>query len=70
MSSHSLINFEIQEYHQKEPKFNGIYSKINLSKIKDGAYIINLGKYESIATHRIAFYVNSDNVTYLFVKTL
>ena len=25
-----------------------IYSRYNLSKIKDGAYVINLEKYESI----------------------
>ena len=30
------------------PKFNGVYSRNNLSKIKDGAYIINLDDYESI----------------------
>ena len=27
------------------------------SKIKDGAYIINLDKFKSIGTHLIAFYV-------------
>ena len=36
MSSHLLTNFEIQKYHQNEPKFNGVYSRNNLSKIKDG----------------------------------
>ena len=29
-----------------------------------GAYIINLGEYESIGTHQIALYVNAENVTY------
>ena len=42
MSSHPLTNFEIQKYYQKEPKFNDVYSRNNLSKTKDGAYIINL----------------------------
>ena len=45
MSSHLLTNFEIQKYHQNEPKFNGVYSRNNLSKIKDGAFIINLDQY-------------------------
>ena len=36
----------------------------NLSKIKDGTYIINLDEYESIGTHWIALYVNAENVTY------
>ena len=48
MSSHRLTNFEIQKYHQNEPKFNGVYSRNNLSKIKDGTYIMNLKEYESI----------------------
>ena len=42
MPSDSLNNFEIQKHDQNEPTFNGVYSKNNLSKIKDGAYIINL----------------------------
>ena len=29
-------------YYQNEPKFNGVYSRTNLPKIKDGAYLINL----------------------------
>ena len=42
----------------KEPKFNGVYSRNNLPKRNDGAYVINLGEYKSIGTHWIAFYVN------------
>ena len=64
MLPHPLTNFEIQKYHHKEPKFNGVYSRNNLPKIKDGAYIINLGEYESIEVHRIALYFNDNNVTY------
>ena len=41
-----LTNFEIQDYYQKEVKFNGAYSRNNLPKIKDRAHIINLDKYE------------------------
>ena len=36
MPPHPLANFEIQKYYQQEPKFNGVYSENNLSKIKDG----------------------------------
>ena len=50
MPSHRLTNVEIQKYYQNEPKFNGVYSRNNLSKIKGGAYIINLSEYESIKT--------------------
>ena len=39
MPPHSLTNFEIQKYYQNEPKFNGVYSRNNLPKIKNGAYV-------------------------------
>ena len=42
MSSHPLTNFETQKYYENERKFNGVYSRNNLPKIIDGAYIINL----------------------------
>ena len=63
MTSHPLTNFEIRKYYQNEPKFNGFYSKNNLFKIKDEAYIINLDQYESIRTHWIALHVDAKNVT-------
>ena len=63
MLPHALTNFEIKKYYQIEPKFNGVYSRNNLPKIKDGAYIINLGEYESIGVHWIVLYANAENVT-------
>ena len=30
-----LTNFETQIYYQNEPRFNGIYSRYNLPRIKD-----------------------------------
>ena len=56
---HALTNLEIQKYYKNEPRFNGVYSRDNLSehsstKIKDGAYIINLDEYSDIATHWVA----------------
>ena len=59
-----LTNFETQKYYQNGPKFNSVFSRNNLSKIKDGAYTKNLDEYESIGTHWIALYVNTKNVTY------
>ena len=64
MPPHPLINFEIQRYYQNEPKFNGLYSRNNLPRVKDGAYIINLNKYKSIGTHWKALYVNGNNIIY------
>ena len=64
MRLHPLTNFEIQKYYQNEPKFNGVYSRNNLQKIKDGEYIINLYEYESIESHWITLYVNDNNAAY------
>ena len=62
---HPLTNFEIQIYHQNEPKFNGVYSRDDLpDKIKYGAYIINLDEYSDIGIHWIALYLNNKTVTY------
>ena len=41
----------MQKYYHNQPKFNGVYSRDNLPKIKDGVYIINLDKYSDIGTH-------------------
>ena len=60
--SHSLTNFKIQKYYQNDrqlsqkykSRFNSIYSRNNLPKIKDEAYVIDLDEYKSIGTHWIA----------------
>ena len=54
----------MQKFYQNEPKFNGVYSKNSLPKIKDWAFVINLNGYKSIGTHRIDLNANDDNVTY------
>ena len=62
MPPHPLSNFEIQKYFQNEPKFINVYSRNNLPKINDGAYVLHLDEYKSIGTHWIALYVNGNNV--------
>ena len=64
MPPYLLTNFETQKYYQNEPKFKGFYSRNNLPKIKDGAYVINPDEYKSIRTHWIALYVNANNIVY------
>ena len=51
MPHHPLITFEIQKCYQNEPKFNGVNSRNNLPKIRDGVYVIKIDDYESIGTH-------------------
>ena len=72
--AHPLTNFEIQEYYQNEPRFNGVFSRDNLpntirskelgSTVKNGAYIINLDEYHNIGTLRVALYVNNKIAIY------
>ena len=61
MPPHSLTSFEIQKYYENEPNFKCVYSKNNLPKINDGAYLINLDEYKSIGTHWNALNVNDNN---------
>ena len=66
LPAHPLRNFEIQEYYQNEPRFNGVFSRDNLpnNNIKNGAYGINVDEYHNIGTHWVALYVNNKIVTY------
>ena len=72
MPPNPSTNFEIQKHYQNdaqrssknEPRFNGVYSRDNLPKIKDAAYIINLDEYSDIRTHWIAFHASNDSATY------
>ena len=49
---HPLTNFEIQDYLNKEKRFNGIFSRNNLPKtLKKGAYVINLDHSKNTGTH-------------------
>ena len=66
MPPHPLTNFEMQKHYQNEPKFNGVYLRNNLPKVKDGAYVIILDEFKSIGTHWIALYVNSNNIIYFY----
>ena len=56
MLPHPLTNLEIQNSYQnnaqqslkKEQRFNGVNSRDNLPKIKDGADVTNLDEYSDI----------------------
>ena len=50
--------------------FGGVYSRNNLPKIKDQAYIINLDEFKSTGIHWIVLHVNHNNVLYIDSLTL
>ena len=64
MLPHYLTNFEIQNYYQIEPKLNSVYSRNNLPKIKNVAYVQNLDEFKSIGTNWIALYANAHYIVY------
>ena len=47
-----------------ESRFNGVYSRDNIPKIKDGTYVINLDEYSDIGTHWVVLYASNNDVTY------
>ena len=59
-----LTNFKMQKCYENELKFNGVYSRNNLPKIKDRANVTNLDKHKLIGNHWIPLYVNNNNVTF------
>ena len=62
MPPRPLRNYEIQNYYQDEPRFNGVYSRNNLPKINLNKSKINL-KWVWIdrnETHWIALYGYGD----------
>ena len=67
MPPHPLTNLEIRKYYQNEPKFDCVYSRNNLPKMKDGAYVINLDDFKSIDTHWVALYVDGNNIIYFHI---
>ena len=66
MLPHTLTNFEIQKYHHKKPKLNGVNPRNNLPKIKDGAYVISFDELKSLGTHSsfyLDFFHNHSRIT-------
>ena len=62
MLPQSLTNFEIQKYYQNELRFNGVYSRDNMSEIKDGAYLMNTLIFFTLLFD--TSYVHNNNVIY------
>ena len=56
----------MQKYYKNEPRFNGIYSRDNLPKIKDRAYVINLDEYSDTGTHCVALYMQNNNNSVIY----
>ena len=51
-------------YFKYEPKFNGVFPRDHLSRIKDGAYPINLDKKQSKGTHWVSLFIDRNTAVY------
>ena len=69
---------EITKYFYYEPRFNGVYSRDNLPRIKDGAYVINLNDkkvkehigFHLLLTEILLLYFDSFEIEYIPHKVL
>ena len=61
---YTVTNFEMQDYFKNEKRFNGVYSRNNLPKLKNGAYVINLDHSKNTGTHWVVIFVKEDEVIY------
>ena len=59
-----LNNIEIINYFNYEPRFNGVSSRNNLPRIKDGADVINLDDKNSKGTHWISSFIDRNTAVY------
>ena len=61
---HPLTNFEIMDYFNRIKGYNGVFSRNNLPKLKNGAYVINLDHSENTGTHWIVIFMKNNEVIY------
>jgi len=62
---HPLTNFEIEKYYEKEPQFQGVFSRNSLpTRSKDGGYVVNLDDLGKPGTHWVAIFIQKKNAVY------
>ena len=52
-----MNNIDITNYFKYEPRFNGVFSRNNLPKLKDGGYVINLDDKNGKGTHWVSLFI-------------
>ena len=53
-----MINIEITNYFNYEPRYNDVFSRNKLPRMKDGAYVINLDDKNSKGTHLVSLIID------------
>ena len=59
-----MNNVEITNYFKYEVRINGVFSRNNLPRIKDGAYVINLDDRNSKGTHWFSLFIDKNIAIY------
>ena len=58
------------KYFKYEPRFDGVFSREKLNRIKDGTYDINLYDKQSKETHWVSLYIDRNTDVYLILLRL
>ena len=64
VSLHPLTNIESITFFNYEPRFHGVFSRANLTWIKDGAYVIILNDKQSKGTHWVSLFIDRNTAVY------
>ena len=59
-----LSNIKTAKYFNYDPRFNGVFSRDNLPRMKDGAYIINLNDKQSGVRRWVSFFIDRNIAVY------
>ena len=59
-----MNNVEITNYFKYEVRINGVFSRNNWPRIKDGAYVINLDDRNSKGTHWVSLFIDKNIAIY------
>ena len=60
-----VANIEIIKYFNYESRFNGVFSRNDLSRVRGGAYVINLDDKKSKGTHWVSLFIDRDTAVYV-----
>ena len=58
------IDIKITKYFNYEPRFNGVFSRDNLPRTKDGVYFINLDDEQSKGICWVSLFINRNTTVY------
>ena len=61
---HPLSNIEITNYFNYEPRFNGFFSRNNLTIIKDRTYVINLDDKNTKGRYCVSLFIDRNTASF------